>query len=97
MFSCTQGWTADDYEVGGRAWASDKYKAGGGTSMPADFEENGDDDGGERAGSAEKERYRFLLAEALGGGVVQPSKKGNLERWVGRGRVHGIQQLLLLR
>lgn len=77
---CTQGWTADDYETGGRGWVSDKYKAGG-TSMPADFQEaNEDGDGIERAGSAEKERYRFLLAEALGGGVIQPSKKDNLAR-----------------
>lgn len=63
--------------MGGRAWASDKTNAQG-TSMPADFEET--DDGAARAGSAEKERYRFLLAEALGGGVVQPSKKDNLDR-----------------
>lgn len=48
--------------------------------MPADFEEY--DDGVERSGGAEKDRYRFLLAEALGGGVIQPSKKDTLKRYV---------------
>ncbi|CAM9770905.1 unnamed protein product [Ectocarpus sp. 4 AP-2014] len=89
-----QGWTADEYEIGGRAWAAEKYKAGG-TSMPADnyFEESSDNDndngnertaqefGFEPAGSAEKERYRFLLVEALGGGMVEPGKKRELTRY----------------
>lgn len=33
----------------------------------------------EEASSAEKERYRFLLEAALGGGVVQPADKEKLE------------------
>lgn len=62
--------------------------------MPADFDQTSDNKDAmengfaipEEAASAEKERYRFLLVEALSGGVLPPEKREALERWVGCGR-----------
>jgi len=90
LSSSSQGWTADDYEVGGRTWASSgKYRPGD-TSLPADFEEPEDvigelyaDTGSSASSSssAEKDRYRGLLAKALAGGVVQLEEKEALQRY----------------
>lgn len=84
-----QGWTADEYELGGRAWAADnKYDVDGGASMPADFDETDDLTETELAagqtgsGRADKERYRSLLAEALGGKVIRPEQRRALARSV---------------
>lgn len=79
LFPGCQGWTADEYEVGrGKNWF-DKYDVGGAadSGIPDDLDDL--EDYIEEASSAEKERYRFLLQAALGGGVVQPAEKEKLE------------------
>ncbi|CAB1104988.1 unnamed protein product [Ectocarpus sp. CCAP 1310/34] len=75
-----QGWTADEYEAGkGNNWG-DRYDVGGTAVpdlIPYDSEEMADFV--EEASIAEKERYRFLLLAALGGGVIQKAEKEKLE------------------
>lgn len=75
-----KGWTADEYEAGkGNNWG-DRYDVGGTAVpdlIPYDSEEMADFV--EEASIAEKERYRFLLLAALGGGVIQNAEKEKLE------------------
>ncbi|CAB1106867.1 unnamed protein product [Ectocarpus sp. CCAP 1310/34] len=75
-----EGWTADKYEAGkGNNWG-DRYDVDGTAVpdlIPYDSEEMADFV--EEASIAEKERYRFLLLAALGGGVIQKAEKEKLE------------------